>query len=121
MRSANIRGLDSANDTIVCSDKPTFVMHVVFSIDNIAPEGYIYHDTGPEARGRFSFHRHIKEAVDTIGKIKSKEKRPALTANSDPIYVKCYRYSRTTIKEWVPHRQETMPYPKRGTARTVTC
>ncbi|MEM0135720.1 MAG: hypothetical protein QXU18_10950 [Thermoplasmatales archaeon] len=119
--SANMRGLDSADNTIVCNDKPTFAMLVGFSIGDLALEGCIYHDTGLETRERFSFHQHIREAMDTIEKTKSKEKRPALTTQVRSICGEYYGYTRMTVKDGVSHRQETMPYPKGGTAWTVPC
>ncbi|MEL9914527.1 MAG: hypothetical protein QXY77_01290 [Thermoplasmatales archaeon] len=109
MFSANKKELDSSDNTIVCNDKHTFDIHVGFSIGNLALEGYRYHDTDLEAKERFSFHRHNRKVTDTIEKTNPKEKRPARIHKNECKGRKVLR------------RQETMPYPKGGTAWTVSC
>ena len=83
--SANMRRLDSADNTIIYDDKPIFAMHVDFSIGDLALEGYIYHDLDLETRERSSFHRHIREVMDTIEKTEPEEKRHAQIA-PDPVH-----------------------------------
>ena len=48
--SANMKKMDSADNTIMYNDKPIFAMHVDFSIGDLSLEGYLYHDMDLEAR-----------------------------------------------------------------------
>jgi len=103
--SSSMRRLDSADNTIVYNDKPVFAMHVVFSIEELTLEGYLYHDMDLEARERSSFHRHIREAMDTIEKTEPREKRPAQIAQIRSICGEYYRYIRTVVKDGKYHTQ----------------
>ena len=100
--SANMRRLDSADNTIVYNDKPIFAMHVDFSIGDLALKGYLYHDLDLETRERSSFHRHIREVMDTIEKTEPEEKR---AAQIRPIGGEYYKYIRTTVKDGKYHAQ----------------
>ena len=103
--SSSMRRLDSADNTIVYNDKPIFAMHVDFSIEDLTLEGYLYHDMDLEARERSSFHRHIREAMNTIEKTEPKEKRPAQIAQIHSICGEYYRYIRTVVKDGKYHTQ----------------
>ncbi|MCL5437582.1 MAG: IS1634 family transposase [Candidatus Thermoplasmatota archaeon] len=103
--SSSMRRLDSADNTMLHNDKPVFAMHVDFSIGDLPLAGYIYHDPDLEARERSSFHRRLREVMDTIEKTKPKEKRPAQIAQIRSICGEHYRYIRTTAKDGRYHGQ----------------
>jgi transposase len=103
--SSSMRRLDSADNTIVYNYKPIFAMHVEFSIGDLALEGYLYHDLDLEARERSSFHRHIREAMDTIKKTEPKEKRVAQIAQIRSMGGEYCRYIRMTVRDGRYHTQ----------------
>ena len=103
--SANMRVLDSADNTIMYNDKPIFAMHVEFSIGDLAVKGYLYHDLDLEARERSSFHRRIREVMDAVEKADPKKKRTAQIAQVRSMEGEYYRYIRTTIRNGKYHAQ----------------
>ena len=103
--SANIRMLDSADNTIMYNDKPIFAMHVEFSVDNLSLEGYLYHDLDLETRERSGFHRRIREVTDIIERTEPREKRSAQITQIRSISGEYYKYIRTVVKDGEYHAQ----------------
>ncbi|EQD75680.1 transposase (IS4) [mine drainage metagenome] len=103
--SGNMRGLDSADNTIMYNDKPIFARHVEFSMGDLALKGYLYHDLDLEMRERSSFHRHIREVMDAVEKTEPKEKRNVQIAQIQSIAGEYYRYIRSTVKDGKYHAQ----------------
>ncbi len=101
--SANMKKMDSADNTIMYNDKPIFAMHVDFSIGDLSLEGYLYHDMDLEARERSGFYRHLRDSMDIIEKTEPKEKRPAQIAQVRSICGEYHRYIRVTAKDGKYH------------------
>ena len=94
--SSSMMKLDSADNTIMYHDRPIFAMRVDFSIGGLRVKGYIYHDMDLEIRERSSFHRHIRDVMDTIEKTEPDERGPARIRAICGEYCK---YIKTTVKE----------------------
>ncbi|MHB8397215.1 MAG: IS1634 family transposase [Thermoplasmataceae archaeon] len=103
--SSSMRGLDSADNTVMYNDRPIFAMHVEFSVADLKLEGYLYHDLELETRERSNFHRRIREAMDAIEKTEPKAMRSAQIVQVRSIAGEYYRYIRTTVKDGKYHAQ----------------
>ena len=94
--SSSMMKLDSADNSNIYHDRPIFAMRVDFSIGGLRVKGYIYHDMDLEIRERSSFHRHIRDVMDTIEKTEPDERGPARIRAICGEYCK---YIKTTVKE----------------------
>ncbi len=100
MISANMKRLDSADNTVIHNGKPIFAMHVDFSIGDLSLNEYLYHDL--EMRERSNFHRHTRGAMESTI---PKEKKIAQIAQIRSIGGEYCKYIKTTIKDGKYHTQ----------------
>ena len=103
--SANMKRLDSADNTVIHNGRPIFAMHVDFSIMDLSLKGYLYHDLDLEMRERSNFHRHIRDAMDAMERTVPGEKRNAQIAQIRSIEGEYWKYIRTTVRDGKYHTE----------------
>ena len=63
------RTVDRSDNVILYEDSPIFYQRVEFSIYDIRPQGFFYHDVRSEGEERSDFHRKITERRKEIEKL----------------------------------------------------